>query len=60
MKPKAVSGMMLTLLLVSMLPLAFNIQPVTAIVLVYNVDTEEHFCKIQKKQSEWKPQCATR
>ena len=49
MKIKAVSGIMLTLLLVSMLTLAFNIQTVTAIKkLVHNVDTGEHFKTIQE------------
>ena len=47
MNRKTVSGPMLTLLLVGMLTLAFNIQTASASLLVHNVDTGEDFATIQ-------------
>jgi len=47
MNKKIHSGMMLTLLLVGMLTLAFNIQTASASLLVHNVDTGEDFATIQ-------------
>ena len=44
---KNVSGIMLTLLLISMLTLAFNIQPVTSSLSVHNINTGEDFVTIQ-------------
>ena len=48
MKLKAVSGTMLTLLLIGMLILTFNIQPVKATLTVHNIDTGEDFATIQE------------
>jgi len=48
MKRETITGLMLTLLFVSMLTLAFNIQSVTAAPPVHNIDTGEDFATIQE------------
>jgi len=45
---KTVSGITLTLLIMSMLTLAFNIQPATANLPVHNIDTDLDYAKIQE------------
>ena len=47
MKLKAVSGIMLTLLLIGMLTLTFNVQLGVASLRVHNIDTGEDFATIQ-------------
>jgi len=48
MNEKIHSGIMLTLLLMGMLTLTFNIRPATASLSVHNVDTGEDFAAIQE------------
>lgn len=48
MKSKVITGIMLTLLLVSMLTLAFDVVSVSASLTVHNVDTGEDFATIQE------------
>ena len=48
MNRKAVSGIMLTLLLTSMVTLVFNVAPATTSLPVHNIDTGEDFATIQE------------
>lgn len=48
LKRKAISGIMLTLLLISMLIVAFNVQQATASLAVRNIDTDLNYATILK------------